>query len=401
MLFYLAWYFGSVLVFYATLKSSRKEQLTAMTFFMLVLGIFVGLGDMLGGYDRYIYGELFDLMADVTHVGGNPWKTPSFAFYGGEFGYGTYCALISYITSNRYIFIFIITMTIYILLIISLREYVDNAPFAVIMFMGLWVFFTFTYLRQVIGCTIVWLSVKYIINRDWKRYLLVCFIGYSFHNSAIIFLLMYFLPIKKLDREKVIWVMTAALLIGLTSIPQGLFETYGEIDEKRINVSDYAMDAGFRWAYLIEAVFFLYVILTNYRNISKEKKDVVMLNLALVFCAILLFFIRSENGGRLGWMFMIGVFCTLTNICVKKKKILQQGVFMIVVSFFLYYRILDAWSFNLCPYKTFLTPGHTAAEWIYEDYEYDHQYDVDKFHRPVFRVFGTDDVNGEVTPIDD
>lgn len=385
MLIYLAWFFISVILFYSTLKSSKKIQIQMVTMFLLALAVFVGLGDMLGGYDRYIYGELYDSMADVTHGGGNPWTSSSFAFYGGEFGYGTFCALLTYITGNRYIFIFITTMIIYILLIKSLKQYVDNAPFAVVMFMGLWFFFTFTYLRQVIGCTIVWLSIKYIIERDWKRFLLVWFIGYSFHNSAIVFLPMYFLPVRKFSKKQILTVMAVALIVGLTPLPQALFAAYGEVDEGRINAAEYAMNAGFRWAYLIEAAFFLYVILKTYQNISNKAKDVMMLNIALIFCAILLVFVRSENGGRLGWFFMIGVFCTLSNICIKGKRILSHGTVILVVSFFLFYRILDGWAFNLTPYKTFFTPGHTAAEWIYDKYEYDAHYDIDKFHRPAFR----------------
>ena len=101
--------------------------------------------------------------------------------------------------------------------------------------------------------------------------------------------------------------MVGALLVGLTPFPQGLFDAYGDVNEQRINVEDYARDAGFRWAYLIEAVFFLFVILTNYKQIALQKKNIVMLNMALIFCAILLVFVRSENGGRLGWFFMIGV----------------------------------------------------------------------------------------------
>lgn len=400
MILYLLWFFASVIIFYGTFKSSRKKQMMAITLYMLALGLFVGLSDMLGGYDRYIYAELFDSMADVTYTGGNPWKSYSFEFYGSEFGYGTLCALLTYITGNRYIFIFILTMIIYILLIISLREYVDNAPFAVIMFMGLWVFFTFTYLRQVIGCTIVWLSVKYIIKRDLKRFLLVWFIGFSFHNSAIIFLPMYFLPIKKFSREKVIWVMIAALLIGLTNIPQTLFAVYGEIDADRVGVEDYEMNAGFRWAYLIEAVFFLYLILTRYRNISRGKEDIVMLNMALVFCAILLIFIRSENGGRLGWLFMIGVLCTLSNVCVIRKRVLKQGVLMIVVCLVLYLRIINSWQLmlGLYPYKTFLTDGYREDDPVHKTFEYDDNYDKDKFYRPVLWIFGSD--NGDVNPIE-
>lgn len=384
MFIFLVWFFLSVLFFYGTLKASKKVQVQLSALFLLALGIFVGLGDMLGGFDRYIYGELFDNMADFNHAGGNPWLSYSFEFYDNEFGYGTFCALLTYVTSNRYIFIFIATMVIYALLIRSLTKYVDNMPFAVVMFMGLWFFFTFTYLRQVIGCTIAWLSIQYIIKRDWKRFLLVMFIAYSFHNSAIVFLPMYFVPVRKFSQKQVLVVMAAALLIGLSPVPQALFAAYGETDADRANAATYAMDAGFRWAYLIEATFFLFVILRNYKNITNQTKDVVMLNIALVFCAILLFFIRSENGGRLGWYYMIGVMCTLSNICVRGKKLLAHGTLILIVSFFLYYRILDAWAFNLTPYKTFLTPGHTAAEFIYEKYEYDEHYDTDKFYRPAF-----------------
>jgi len=336
---------------------------------------------MLGGYDRYIYGELFDLMADDNRMGDNPWTTDAFAFYGTEFGYGTWEALMSYVTANRYIFIFATTMVIYILLIQSLRQYVDNAPFAVVMFMGLWFFFTFTYLRQVIGCTIAWLSIQYIIKRDWKRFLLVMFIAYSFHNSALIFLPMYLVPIRKFPIKWVIWVMVGALLIGLTPLPQTLFAAYGESDADRANVDSYAMDAGFRWAYLIEATFFLFVILRNYKNITNHTKDVVMLNIALVFCAILLVFIRSENGGRLGWYYMIGVIATLTLLATRKRKLSYYGIGLIVMSFLLYFRIIYAWGILLSPYKTFFTDGIREGDYIEEKYEYDHNYDTDKMYR--------------------
>lgn len=386
MILYLGWFFASVLILLYTVNKSKEDQKALMTYFLIALGIFVGLGDMLGGYDRYIYGELFDSMADVTHRGGNPWTSFSFAFYGSEFGYGTFCALLSYITGNRYIFILITTIVIYTLLIISLRLYVDNAPFAVVMFMGLWFFFTFTYLRQVIGCTVVWLSVRYIINRDLPRFLLVWFVAFSFHNSAIVFLPMYFVPIRKYPQRMVVRVMIIALIIGLTPIPQGLFATYGEMNEERLNVSTYSNVSGFRIAYLLEAAFFLYIILSNYKNISNKVKDVVMLNIALAFCAILLVFIKSENGGRLGWMFMIGIMCTMSNICMKNGKLLKHGVMLIGVCLFLYLRIFNAWQIGLqlYPYKTFLTNGYRAGDPVHAEMEYDDFYDQDKFYRPAF-----------------
>ena len=384
MILYLLWFFTAVVICFYTLQYNKKEQITFVTYYLVALGLFVGLGDMLGGYDRYIYGELFDSMADVTRAGDNPWQSYSFTFYKSEFGYGTLCALLSYVTYNRYIFIFIFTIIIYILLIISFKEYTNNAPFAVIVFLGLWMFFSFTYLRQVMGCTIGWLAIKYIIKRDLKLFLLVWFIGYSFHNSLLILLPMYFVPIRKFRPRTIIYIMIAAFILGLTSIPQAIFEAYGEVDVNRVNAEDYAKDFGFRYAYLIEASFFLYIILTNYRKIPNRAKDVVLLNMALVFCAILLVFIRSENGGRLGWIYMLGIICTITSLCVDKKIITKDGILMIAISLFLYIRIYISWQsgLHLYPYKTFLTDGHRENDPVRAQYEYDINYDKDKFYRP-------------------
>ena len=86
MILYLLWFFTAVGICFYTLPHNKKEQITVATYFLVALGLFVGLADMLGGYDRYIYGELFDRMADTTRTGGNPWLSDSFMFYKGEFG---------------------------------------------------------------------------------------------------------------------------------------------------------------------------------------------------------------------------------------------------------------------------------------------------------------------------
>ena len=378
MWIYLFIYFIILFTYLWASKNTKNIPLLAAT--LSFLALFVGVSDMLGGYDRYIYAELFDSMADVTRVGGNPWKSDSFQMYAGEFGYGTLCALISFVTKNRYIFIFIVTIIIYILLFISIRDYTNNYPFAVLLFLALWFFFTFTYLRQVLGATTAWLAIRYISRRDLKRFLIVWFIAYSLHNSALIFLPMYFVPIKKLPERMVIYIMVAALLMGLTPIPSALFEVYGGMDEQRANVEDYANEAGFRIAYLIEAVFFLIIILTNYKKIPKKPKTIVLTNMALVFCAILLIFIKSENGGRLGWFYIIGCISTITTVC-HLKNASQYKTIILLVSFILYFRIVFAWGVSLYPYKTFFTEGFRMGDFIHEKYEYDSMYDKDKFYR--------------------
>ena len=382
MAVYLIWFIVIVALYlfgHKELKRSRNVYVLGV--YLLGLALFVGLADMLGGYDRYIYSELFDSMADVTRSGGNPFLSNSFLFYKSDFGYGTYCALISYLTANRYIFILITTLMIYTLLFVSIKDYVNDYSFAIIVFMGLFFFFTFTYLRQVMGVVTAWLSIRYIIKRKLIPFLLVVFIAFSLHNSAIIFLPLYFILITKFSRVTVLSIMVMCLLIGLSSIPSSLFEVYGEVAEDRVSVESYTRVAEFRYEYFLETIVFLGLILFEYSHIPNKKGNIVLLNIALLFCATLLIFIRSENGGRLAWFYMIGVIATLTLLATHKRKMSYYGIGLIVMSFLLYIRIIYAWGVLLTPYKTFLTDGIREGDYVEEKYEYDHNYDTDKMYR--------------------
>ena len=251
------------------------------------------------------------------------------------------------------------------------------------LFLALWFFFTFTYLRQVMGATIAWLGIRYIIKRSLWRFLIVWFIAFKFHNSALVLLPMYFVPVRKFTGKHVLYVMIALFLLGLTGGPTALFSAYGEVDAERAGVAGNV--TGFRIAYLVEAVFFLYLILSRYDEIPETPKHIVMLNMSLVFCGVLLFFVKNENGGRLSWYYMIGIISTVSYLSTYTKKNIQQAFLMMVVSFFLFNRILTGWSIQLYPYKTFFSNGIRPGDPIEQKFEYDHSYDYDKFYRPAFR----------------
>ena len=191
---------------------------------------------------------------------------------------------------------------------------------------------------------------------------------------------MYFVPIKKIPPQKVLYIMGISLLIGLTPIPSALFQVYGEIEEERANVETYSVEGTFRIAYLFEATFFLFMILSHYKQLSKKPRTTVLTNMSFVFCAILLLFIRSENGGRLGWYYMIGCISTMTTVC-HFKNATQHKIIMLIISLYLYVRILFLWNISLYPYKTFFTDGFRNGDFIHDNYEYDSMYDKDKFYR--------------------
>ena len=143
-----------VLMAYQEISYKRFTNRT-FAFIMVGLALFVGLADMLGGYDRYIYAELFDEIADMTKLAqlGSYTDSALFNLYVSEWGYGWVNVIISFVTKNRYIFIFILTAIIYYNLFKVLKKYTTSYAVALMFFMAFWFFFTFTYLRQVLAVT--------------------------------------------------------------------------------------------------------------------------------------------------------------------------------------------------------------------------------------------------------
>lgn len=353
-------------------RGARSEWFLAA--YLAVVAAVVGLGDMLGGKDRYIYGFYFDRCADYIRSGEGIMGAIHLGFR-TEMGYVVWNWLVAHLTANRYIFILLTTLLIYGLLFQSLRKYTDNYPFALILFMGFCFAFTFTYLRQTLAAAIGFLSVKYVIDRKLWKFLLVVGLAMSFHNSAFILLLLYFIPRRKFSKNATLWVMTLCLLIGMTDFTALLSSSYGDVTADYERMSFYSVQPP-RLTYYLEAMFILFFIHWKYDDIREDSpRQLVLMNMALCFCATLLVFIRSDFGGRMSWYFLLGVIATLTRLAVHRSV---RDVF-IVVSVALLLRVLVLWGDLLVPYKTFLTNDVRGART--DSTEYDHRYVKDRFYR--------------------
>lgn len=373
--------FIAVAFLYYNAKTPEQQQ-SYFKYVMIFLAIFVGISDMLGGYDRYIYGDVFDQCADVMRSNRSIYQTSLFKNYSSEFGYCWWNVLVGLVTRNRYIYILLTTFLIYFLFYRAIKRNTENPMFALVIFMGLTFFFSFTYLRQIMGVAFAWQAVEYIGKRNLKMFCLWVCIAFSFHNSTIIFFPVYFIPFRKFSVYLVDSVMIACLLVGIWGIASNIFDAYSHVSESlsRINAAGYSIDAGFRWAYLLEAVFFYYYIRKYYDYLGNDTMSLVGLNLSIAFCCILLIFVHSENGGRLGWIFMIGLYSITATIFSGSQRVATPTA-LIIVCFLLYFRIVFSWGIQLYPYKTFFTPGIRKGDKIEKKFEYDQKYKKDKFYR--------------------
>lgn len=347
--------------------------------FCFSLALFVGLADMLGGYDRYIYSEVFQSLHENI-VKGILFSEEFIMYFGKEPVFGLVNDLIAFFTPNRYIFILVYTIFLYMVYAVSFYRYTRNPFFALLVFEGLMFFFTFTYLRQVLAAGVVWLAIPYVAQRSFKRYLLLIVLATLIHNSAAYMILLYFIPRRKFEKKYIVLFMLTLLLIGVSGITKVIFSISGDfVSNARIAGYANTAEIGFRFEYVVEAAFFLIILLSNYKRINEDELSLTIINVYLMFCGVLLFFCRSSDGGRITWYCLIGIIVILERLCRPKSAVPLKG-FITVMCFVLFYRILSAWGILLYPYKTFLTPGIRQGDFIEELYEYDHAYDNDKLY---------------------
>ena len=383
MLVYLSIFLFSCLYLYYAEKYGRTKSTRWLGFFLFFISLLIGLGDMIGGYDRYIYAELFDDTYDNRLLG---WSLKEIINSQGSFdekGYMVFNYLISFLTANRYIFILLSTMLMYVMYFFAIKKYTIHYPMACVVFLGFFYYFTMTYLRQTLAVGLVWLSVEYIIKRDIFKFVGLVVLATTFHTSALIFLPMYFIGSNYYSLKKVYIFLFICLLLGFSPLPNMLVFYSGEVSDMQERYGHSAASwGGARMDYIIEVLFFLWVLFKNRHVLPTDKKSLVFINTLYVFCAILLFFMRMGQGGRFGWYYMIGIIYVLSYLSVNRMIIKDMKQFVVLVCFVLFYRITSGWNSLIVPYKTFLTNGYPGGDrHMYEKFEYDHNYTKDKFYR--------------------
>lgn len=378
---------GLLVIFFLVLNikpSEQRQKYGLLALWVVYVALVCGLADMLGGYDRYIYAQVFDNTADDRADGINIFSTTSFMYASKEQGFALYNYLVTFLTSNRYIFILITTLLIYLSITRHILKYSKYPILAFFVFFCLYYFFTFTYMRQVMALCVVWFSIPFAIQRAPIPFFAIVAVAATFHNSALLFAVVYFIANTRFTPKQIRNIIVLTLLLGLTPVSQFLFDILGgAVNEEKTELS-VSQVGNARIAYILEAVFFLYIILKRYDRINKDSLTQCMLNIALLFIFILCFFVRFSDGGRMSWYFLIGIICIMAEILAKEKNKSLMKVVTLSVMVFLYFRILFAWGIQLNPYKTFLTNGYRENDEVREKYEYDPMYDTNKLYRPVF-----------------
>lgn len=299
------------------------------------------------GTDYYQYSEIY------TFYGNDPIN-----WFANEAGFDALNKILYKISTNPQFFFFMTSIFINLGVVIFIKNYSINLPMSMYFYITNFTYYlTMNGVRQYIAAVILALGFKYVLNKDFKRYLIVILIASLFHASVFIMIPLYFIGITDIKSigNKVFISFIAFAFVFYQPFVNIMFKilentSYGHYQNEFANLDD--------GANLLRLVIWAIPIIVV--ALRKEKlKELFGENSSVIFnfcfygmCFMALAY-RHKYFARLTMYFDIYyllLFPMIIRLFNKKEnRILAYGM---VIGYFLYSTILllsgEAWIY---PYK--------------------------------------------------
>jgi hypothetical protein len=343
-------------------NGNNNKTTKAYWFFMLCFVCLVGFRDMMGGFDVYIYGEVFEAKKEMILI-----------YKSFETGFKTYFLFLKIFNNDRY-FMFFVTALITIFVHFQIVK-----KYSPILFFSLYILFCkfclmyFVYLRQTMAMCVAWIAIRFIIKRQLLYYLIFIFIATTFHKSALLFLPIYFIYNRKFSDFNILLISVLALVISLSPFSKILFEGLSDVaNEEKLNVYLDEDRFNFNIFYFIEVILIIGLMLKFKADFYKDKMSQFIFNGMFVYVLVSLLALKNATFVRFGWYFYLFVIIGLAHIYnyidqQKNKSMYKMLVFLYFG--FLFFRlliVLDGGDYM--NYKAFFQNFNRNGLWDYREY---------------------------------
>ncbi|HXH99788.1 MAG TPA: EpsG family protein [Sphingobacteriaceae bacterium] len=167
---------------------------------------------------RYQIGNDYDSYASIYQsISADPLSTyvePGFAYF---------CFFLSWLGISEQGMFLVFSATTIILLAKTLKKYSVNplVSFMIFLFLPGYYWNTLSIVRQFFAMAIIFYGVKYIINREFLKYLLCVIIATVFHKTAVIMIPLYYLVQLNFSRFILLAGLIIVIIFPLTSYLEG------------------------------------------------------------------------------------------------------------------------------------------------------------------------------------
>ncbi|OJV53729.1 MAG: hypothetical protein BGO31_02405 [Bacteroidetes bacterium 43-16] len=331
-------------------------------FFMACCILFAGSRDMIGGFDVYIYAEVFESYSIPRLL--------TFPFF--EKGYLLYNALVRQLVSDRYYFFFITSFITIWAHFGAIKKLSPLLFFALFIYFSKFFLMSFVYVRQFMAMGIVWWALVLLINKKRVIPILMLVVAYFFHKSSILFFPMIFLLNVKFTRNQMILLIFGVFAIFLSPIGNFLLTFLAENSDNE-KLAYYTEKANaINFLYVIEGLLLSYVAYIYKNAFYQNPKTTVIFNGFLIYIVITIVAITNATYARFSWYFFIFIIIGLPYVYLYINNLRERKTFRFLV--FLYFaillvRMLFVWdNGDLMPYKAFYMDTERKGQFDFMEY---------------------------------
>lgn len=204
-----------------------------------------------------------------------------------------------YIFSDANLFFLFLSLITVVLFSKGLKR--NNIHYGI--FIVLFVFITrlyfqynFIMMRQAIAMVIVWWAIPLVIERKFWKFFLFCIIGGVFHFTAILFVIVYFLPKLKFSNKLLIYLLPTLLVLGVSGVTDNVLlfgmekvlNLIGSGDKAIAYIGNEMYSRGINPLNFLEIAPFLYFAIKYREEICSTKQGCFFFNLFIIYVIFML-----------------------------------------------------------------------------------------------------------------
>ena len=177
----------------------------------------VVLAFIAGFRDFYIWPDTIDYVRAFVY------NTPSFTDFQDtlnkvpyvEKGFYYLSVLIKTFTDNPHLYLLVVSFVTFFFLYKDFRKYTPYPLLGLCIYIARFYFGrNFIQIRAGIAYAIILLAIRYVTERNWKKYFLIVCIAYFFHQSALIAIPLYFMGMVRIKKRHVVMLVVLAFILA-------------------------------------------------------------------------------------------------------------------------------------------------------------------------------------------
>jgi hypothetical protein len=328
---------------------------------LIILILFAGLRDMIGGFDVYVYGQFYEM--DYRLILLYPHFEPGFRLL------AVICKLV---LDKREFFFFIIALAMLYMHFKVVKRNSNLLYFAIFIYFCKFYLFTFVYLRQGLAMGFLWFSLPYILDKKYLKASLLFGLAFLFHKSSLIFLPMLFISNRRFNSIQLTVGILAFGIIFVSPLGQVVSRLVADASENsKLNL--YAeKHSAINIFYVIELLLFTSLAFIFKKYFYQYKETMLIFNGFIFYILMSIVGLTNASFVRLSWYFFIFVVLAIPFMYSflqdqKLKTIFKSFVFAYYIAIFL--RLLFVFdNGDLMPYKAIFQDFDREGMWEHMEY---------------------------------